>query len=358
MNAYVRERFPLPLLGVTRCAPGILLALALGCGAGTDGMPVTSTALPTRPEPAPPPAPEPPSAPVVRITSGEDFVEWSWDPVEGATSYEGYAYPFPLPPEEQPPFQTILEPIFRVDGLEPGETWDFVVRAVRETAGGRAVSPLAEGPLVASPALPVTMDLSPDGFMDMWAFNASDWRDGTGQRQDRLRLQTKRPRLGRVSPRFSAELRAHIQDTFDDFVERLSGGLLPPGGPAIDVLTFHPSEGVVDGCIGQCGCALRPQGRIYVDEGGLTSDGTLCNPTTGSGDSRRTWWRAIYVHELAHIMGFSHVYRGNYDSTLGRGSAEPTPLDRLHAELAYCLGDGTPRAEALDPNTQAHCYAP
>lgn len=228
--------------------------------------PATTPTAPPAPEPAPPPAPEPPSAPVVRVTAGQDFVEWNWDPVEGATSYEGHAHPHPLPPGQRPPLQDIPEPTFRVDGLAPGETWDFSVRAVRETAGGRAVSPWAKNPSGRSLlATPVAVDLSPDGFMDMWAFNASDWRDGSGTRRDRLHLHTKRPRLGTVSPRFSPEFRAHIQATFDDFVEAFTGGLLPEGGPLIDVLTFHPSEGVPESCVGWCGCAASPKiGRAHV----------------------------------------------------------------------------------------------
>ena len=328
------------------------------------GLPVVAFAVCDSRNPAPPPtvppvspisplppAPEPPSAPVVRITAGQDFVEWNWDPVEGATHYEGHAHPFPLPPGQRPPLQDIPEPTFRVDGLVPGETWDFSVRAVRETAGGRAVSPWAKNPSGRSLlATTVAVDLSPDGFMDMWAFNASDWRDGTGRRRDRLYLQTKRPRLGTVSSHFSAELRAYIKDTFGDFVLALGGDQLAPGGPEIHVR--HYQDGLAP-CGNRCGCARLTEGEIYMNEG---DEGEPCNPTTGSGDARRTWWTAIYVHELAHIMGFSHVYRGYFDSTLGRGSAEPTPLDRLHAELAYCLGDGTPRTEALDPTTQAHCY--
>ena len=50
-----------------------------------------STTPPPAPAPAPaPPAPQPPSAPAnLRVSdTGEDFVEWSWSAVEGATGYE------------------------------------------------------------------------------------------------------------------------------------------------------------------------------------------------------------------------------------------------------------------------------
>ena len=340
----------LALLAVLSCDPG---------GGGID--PATAPTAPPAPQSAPPPAPEPPSAPVVRVTAGQDFVEWNWDPVEGATSYEGHAHPHPLPPGQRPPLQDILEPTFRVDGLAPGETWDFSVRAVRETAGGRAVSPWAKNPSGRSLlATPVAVDLRPDGFFDQFAFNASDARDGTGRRWERLYLQTKRPRLGTVSPRFSPEFRAHIEATFDDLVEAFTGGLLPEGGPLIDVLTFHPSEGVPESCVGWCGCASSP--GVYIDEGGtidLTSripDSPQNGQPCGCGKADIAGCGRTWAHELAHIMGFGHVYQGSFDSTLGRGSTEPTPLDRIHGELAYCLGNGTPRTEALDPTTQAHCY--
>ena len=70
-----RERVPCLLLCL------VVTLLAFGC----------EQAVTTSPAPVPaPPAPQPPSAPLnLRVSaSGEDFVEWSWDPVAGATGYE------------------------------------------------------------------------------------------------------------------------------------------------------------------------------------------------------------------------------------------------------------------------------
>ena len=64
-----------------------LLIATTGCGGGTDGTPV---APPAAPAPTPPPAPEPPGVPSsLRVSaSGEDFVEWTWNAVEGADGYD------------------------------------------------------------------------------------------------------------------------------------------------------------------------------------------------------------------------------------------------------------------------------
>ena len=79
----------------TAWALAALLIVGAGCGGGTDG---TSVAPPTAPAPTPPPAPtptpppapEPPGVPSsLRVSaSGEDFVEWTWNAVEGADGYD------------------------------------------------------------------------------------------------------------------------------------------------------------------------------------------------------------------------------------------------------------------------------
>ena len=118
----------------------LLLAalLAAACGTGTDGKPV---APPTTPAPAP--APEPPPAPPGQVTGvrvvevGETFIVWEWEPAEHATGYQ--ADPFLADaPEKEPPLQVTVEPTVRVEGLEPGSPMGLFVRAIRETAGGRA----------------------------------------------------------------------------------------------------------------------------------------------------------------------------------------------------------------------------
>ena len=66
-----------------------LLIAAAGCGGGTDGTPAAPPPT-SPPAPMPPPAPEPPSVPSgLRVSAtGEDFVEWTWNSVEGADGYD------------------------------------------------------------------------------------------------------------------------------------------------------------------------------------------------------------------------------------------------------------------------------
>ena len=145
------NRTPWPLIA--------LLIAAAGCGGGADGTPA---APPTAPAPTPPPAPEPPGQPTgIRVVDvGVDFLVWAWDPVEGATSYEAHAFPRGTPSSERPPLQVTVEPTFRADGLEPGAVMGFFVRAIRETAGGRAVGPWSDrgtGETLMPPAPPMTV---------------------------------------------------------------------------------------------------------------------------------------------------------------------------------------------------------
>ena len=82
----------------------LLLALLLGAGmmisaCGDEEVPApttpappppTPTPTPTPPAPEPEPAPEPPATPVgLNISaSGVDFIEWSWNAVEGVSGYD------------------------------------------------------------------------------------------------------------------------------------------------------------------------------------------------------------------------------------------------------------------------------
>ena len=75
---------------------------------------------------------------------GKTFIVWAWDPVEDATGYEAHAYPDGTPPNERPPLLVTVEPTFRADGLEPEAVMELFVRAIRETAGGRAEGPWSD----------------------------------------------------------------------------------------------------------------------------------------------------------------------------------------------------------------------
>ncbi len=121
----------------------LLIVGAAGCGGGSDGKPV---APPTTPQAAPDPPPAPPGQPTgVRVVdAGQTFLVWAWDPVEGATSYEAEIFLPGLPPGQRGDPIITVEPTVRADGLEPGTAMEIYVRAVRETAGGRAVGPWSE----------------------------------------------------------------------------------------------------------------------------------------------------------------------------------------------------------------------
>ena len=131
----------------------------IGCGGGADSTPAAPPAAPT---PAPDPPPTPPGQPTgIRVVDvGLDYLVWAWDPVETATGYEGHAFPDGTPVSERPPLQVTVEPTFRADGLEPDTAMVFFVRAVRETAGGRAVGPWSDqgtGKTLPPPSPPMTV---------------------------------------------------------------------------------------------------------------------------------------------------------------------------------------------------------
>ena len=116
-----------------------LFALA-NCGGGADG---TAGAPPTAPTPAPSQSPPPPGRPTgIRVVDvGVNFLVWTWDPVETATSYQAHAFPAGTPPSERPPLRVTLEPTFRADGLEPDSAMTIFVRAIREQGLSRVVGP-------------------------------------------------------------------------------------------------------------------------------------------------------------------------------------------------------------------------
>lgn len=121
------------------------LGVAVGCGGGVDGTPVPQ---PSTPDPAA--VAEPPPEPPGQVTGvevaevGLDFVLWAWSPVEGANGYEADVFPAGTPSSERNTPVYTQKASFRAEGLEPGTAVEMFVRAVRETAGGRAVGPWSD----------------------------------------------------------------------------------------------------------------------------------------------------------------------------------------------------------------------
>lgn len=119
---------------------GILAAILLGAcgdGPGTSTTPV----IPPAPAPAPVPAPEPVPVSVladptgIRVSEvGPDFVEWTWDPVDGAVGYDADVYSSGAPPDKWIRIHTEA-PSYQWEDLPSGWAFSIRVRAVREEAG-------------------------------------------------------------------------------------------------------------------------------------------------------------------------------------------------------------------------------
>ena len=72
-------------------------------------------------------------------------MRWTWNPVEDVTGYEAVPYLAGTPPDQRNLRLYVEEPSVRVEGLEPRSEVGIHVRAVRETAGGRAAGPWSDG---------------------------------------------------------------------------------------------------------------------------------------------------------------------------------------------------------------------
>ena len=120
----------------------LFLALFLGAGmlvsaCGDEEVPAPTTPTPApapAPAPEPPPEPEPtgPAVPTnVRMTdSGSDYIEWSWDAVEGALGYQAEFSKDKAFTTPSNPFIIIAPNTSqRVSGLDPNMTGYFRVRS-------------------------------------------------------------------------------------------------------------------------------------------------------------------------------------------------------------------------------------
>lgn len=308
-----------------------LSLLAFGCGGddqSTSPAPVTPVAPPA-PSPPPPEAPDEPTN--VRVTDqGTDFIVWEWDPVEGATSYQAHAFPDGTPSSERPPLQTLLEPILRAEGLEASTAWGMFVRAVRETAAGRVVSP--------------------------WAgqFSASTWgtpRECSTEREEAIAFDVSLPDEWDGTPFLfyfdktylpeeewaDAE---HVIDTVERLSERIEDQI---GYSVLEVggwteLPTHDCNSIRD---------WRSPGHIvaYVieehrldDEGnplvGAVTVGRRCAVVRYWGNQINIVKDSIIPHEVFHLLGFAHSRerRPNgefiypWQSPEGEGVAMSVPL--------------------------------
>lgn len=118
--------------------------LASACGDGETPAPTS----PPTPAPAPPPpAPEPPPTPDgLGITSyAQDFVEWSWNPVEGADGYEVQISAETAATDDA---ETVARPAdqttYRGEGLESETPYYFRVRSFTGAGEDRLFSTWSE----------------------------------------------------------------------------------------------------------------------------------------------------------------------------------------------------------------------
>ena len=114
------------LVSILFLGAGLLLS---ACGDGGTSPPVSP---PAAPPPAPPPPPEPPPTPEgIGIASfGEEFIEWSWTPVEGASGYEVQIRANADPTDDDETIARIAdETSYRGEDLESETPYHFRVRS-------------------------------------------------------------------------------------------------------------------------------------------------------------------------------------------------------------------------------------
>ena len=154
----------------------LLLALMLGAGLALTGCgdDDSSTTTPTpAPAPAPPAAPDPPGTPGnLRVAStGTDYIEFSWDSVEGATAYE-VEMSMTEGDFNQARKATVTATMHKFTGLAPETTAYGRVRSTNDD-GASDWSEAVPGasmaaPLVLSAPMPTVASTGPDHIEWSW----------------------------------------------------------------------------------------------------------------------------------------------------------------------------------------------
>ena len=325
----------------TRWALAALL-IAAGCGGGTDSKPV---APPTVPAPAPPPPPPGQPTGIREMGRGPDYIGWAWDSVEGATGYEADVFPAGTPPGQRGEPIVTEEPRVRAKGLEPATAFEIYVRAVRETADGRAVGPWSER----SPVVETLPDFPNDprferAFWRELVFNAHDCpRAGCGGSIVPAVEERVTWVLATTSPNFY--IRTHDDEgnrTFSSNEIRTMRREIPR---ITQALTGEPYRGQIvegeedrdsDGWItvrevppndrGSCGGASVGASAGHVG-------------MVGPGAPRGCGFRDTFIHEVGHAMGFHHV--SNPREVMFSGGEDVSRFSAreiYHARLAYKIG--------------------
>ena len=301
--------------------------------------------------------PEPPANPTGLSISdvGIDFLEWTWDPVEGATSYEVSRFN----PDSPPSFPYIYldnpEPLHRWEGLPPNERVGINVRAVAENAAGRAVSDLigpTSGWTLPPRFTPSPLFLDPRFDRDFWqqlAFNTHDCPTDlvcAGGPLDKRRL-----RVLRHIPSF------YIETHDDSGTPTFSGSeiaamrrIIPP---AVEALTGMPYTGEIrEGARPTRGSIREGWVRVgqdpHLDRAcGVGSVGEPAGVIKMPAPGAREGWEDCrfepnFAHEIGHVMGFWHVSEPTDLMHKYGGGDWFSPREVFHARLAYEIGRGHP----------------
>ena len=168
------------------------------CGDEEVPSPTTPAPPPPTPTPTPPPAPEPepapepPAVPVgLRISaSGMDFIEWSWNAVEGVSGYDvQYSANEAFTAEDETIARTAEEISYRREGLEAGASAFLRVRAAAGMGEERVTSDWSthvtgmtaepEPEVPPAPAAPANLRLKESGsdFIE-WVWDEVSGADG------------------------------------------------------------------------------------------------------------------------------------------------------------------------------------
>lgn len=304
--------------------------------------------------------PEPPANPTGLVISdvGIDFLEWTWEPVEGATSYEVRRWDPDTPPSYPYIYLDNPELFHRWEGLPPNKRMGIDVRAVAENAAGRAVSDLwgpTTGWTLPPRFTPSPLFLDPRFDRDFWqqlAFNTHECPTdlggivlcGGGP------LDKRRLRVLRYIPSF------YIETHDDSGTPTFSGSeiaamrrIIPP---AVEALTGMPYTGEIregarptPGSIREGWVRFRqvPHLNDYCAAASLGNPAGLIEMIP-SGAVEGCRFEPSVAHEIGHAMGFWHVSERTDLMHLYGGATVDwfSPREVFHARLAYEIGRGQP----------------
>ena len=323
---------------LARTLIALLIVVAANCGAGTDGK---SVAPPTTPQVAPEPPPEAPGQPTgIRVVEvGQTFIVWAWDPVEGATGYQAEVFLAGLPPGQRGDPIITEEPTVRADDLEPRTEMEIFVRAVRETAGGRAVGPWsANSPVAQTLPEPLVCTDERERATTFSPVLLPKW-DGTPFRVDMIRNFPES-----VTEDDLVQLLAPV-GLLADKIERQLGYRILEMGDLIPVPVGVPPGWNEDEAAFRRNCPLpRERGQIqgfYMDDtnGGAPTARAQGNVrcesfsylSPGLGPGRwpcpGCYLDGVTLHEIFHVLGF--VHDDDYDFLArGEGVAMSNALTR------------------------------